>query len=79
MVTAEEIAGISLFDDLGPAELERLSRVAADIRVVPGEYAIHAGDERALFAVLQGRLETVAYVDGIERALARPAKPSGGR
>ncbi len=69
MVTAEEIAAVSLFADLGTAELERLSRVAADIRVVPGEYAIHAGDERALFAVLQGRLETVAYVDGIERVV----------
>ena len=28
---------------------------------------MHAGDERALFAVLEGCLETVALVDGIER------------
>ena len=69
MVTAEEIVGVSIFAGLGPVECERLSRVAADIRVVPGEYAIHAGDERALFAVLEGRLETVALVDGIERVV----------
>jgi thioredoxin reductase (NADPH) len=69
MVTPEEIAGISIFAELGAVERERLSRVVADIRLVPGEYAVHAGDERALFAVLEGRLETVAYVDGIERVV----------
>ena len=67
MVTAEEIAGVSIFADLGPLERERLSRVAADIRLMPGEYAIHAGDERALYAVLEGRLETLRVVDGVER------------
>lgn len=66
VVTADEIAGISIFADLGPVERERLSRVAADIRLLPGEYAIHAGDQRALFAVLEGRLETIRLVDGIE-------------
>ena len=69
MVTAEEIVGVSIFDGLGPVECQRLSRVAADVRLGPGEYAIHAGDERALFAVLEGRLETVALVDGIERVV----------
>jgi thioredoxin reductase (NADPH) len=72
VVTAEEIAGVSIFADLGTAERERLSRVAADIRVVPGEFAIHPGDERALYAVLEGHLETVTVVDGVER-------PVGGR
>jgi thioredoxin reductase (NADPH) len=69
MVTAEEIAGVSIFAGLGPAERERLSRAAADIRLVPGEFAIHAGDERALYAVLEGHLETVALVDGLERVV----------
>ncbi len=64
-MTAEDIAGISIFAGLGPAECDRLSRNAADIRLVPGEYAVHQGDERALFAVLEGRLETVGLVDGI--------------
>ncbi len=64
-MTAEDIAGISIFAGLGPAECDRLSRNAADIRLVPGEYAVHQGDERALFAVLEGRLETLGLVDGI--------------
>ncbi len=69
MVTADEIAGVAIFADLGPVERERLSRVAADIRLVPGEYAVHPGDGRALFAVLEGRLETIALEDGIPRVV----------
>jgi thioredoxin reductase (NADPH) len=57
MVTTEEIEGLPLFAALGPVERERLSRAAADIRLLEGEYAVHEGDERALFAVLKGRLE----------------------
>ena len=69
MVTADEIRSVSIFADLGPAESERLARVAADIRLNSGEYAIHAGDERALYAVLEGRLETIGVVDGIARVV----------
>jgi thioredoxin reductase (NADPH) len=69
MVTAEEIGGVSIFETLNDVERQRLSRAAADIRLQPGEYAIHAGDGRALFAVLQGRLETIEVVDGIERVV----------
>jgi thioredoxin reductase (NADPH) len=69
VVTADEIAGVSIFAELAPVERERLSRVAADIRLVPGEYAVHQGDGRALFAVLEGRLETVALEDGIPRVV----------
>jgi thioredoxin reductase (NADPH) len=69
VLTADEIAGVSIFAGLGAVERERLSRLAADIRLVPGQYAVHVGDERVLFAVLEGRLETVAVVDGIERVV----------
>jgi len=69
VVTADEIRSVSIFSDLGPAECERLARTAADIRLQAGEYAIHAGDERALYAVLEGRLETIGVVDGIARVV----------
>ena len=36
---------------------------------MPGEYAAHPGGERALFAVLEGRIEAVKLVDGIERVV----------
>ena len=44
-------------------------RAAADITLAPGEYAAHEGGERALFAVLDGRIEAVKLVDGIERVV----------
>jgi thioredoxin reductase (NADPH) len=69
MVTADEIAAIGVFAALGPSERERLSRAVADISLVPGEYAAPEGGERALFAVLEGRIEAVKLVDGIERVV----------
>jgi thioredoxin reductase (NADPH) len=69
MVTADEIAGVTVFAALDPGDRDRLSRVAADISLMPGEYAAQEGDERALFAVLDGRIEAVKLVDGIERVL----------
>jgi thioredoxin reductase (NADPH) len=69
MVTAEEIAQVALFAVLDAAQRERLSRVAADINLAPGEYAADQGSERALFAVLSGKIEPVQHVDGIARAV----------
>jgi len=69
MVTAEEIAGISVFASLGVGERDRLARAAADITLLPGEYAAHEGDERSLFAVLAGRVQAVKLVDGVERVV----------
>jgi thioredoxin reductase (NADPH) len=69
MVTAEEIAAIETFAPLGRDEQERLARAAADIGLVAGEYAANEGDDRALFAVLEGRIEAVKLVDGIERVV----------
>jgi thioredoxin reductase (NADPH) len=69
MVSAAEIAEVTIFASLGLAERERLSRAAADISLQPGEYAAPEGSERALFAVLEGRIEAVKSVDGIERVV----------
>src|SRR4051794_28718805 len=69
VVTAEEVAQVALFAALDGAQRERLSRVAADIELAPGEYAADQGSERALFAVLAGKIEPVQHVDGIVRAV----------
>jgi thioredoxin reductase (NADPH) len=69
LVTAEEIAGVAIFADLGADGCEQLARVAADLRLVAGEYAVHEGDDRALFVVMEGRLDTINIVDGIERVV----------
>jgi thioredoxin reductase (NADPH) len=67
MVSAEEIGEVGAFAALDTAEREQLSRVAADIGLVAGEYAANEGDERAIFAVLDGRIEATKTVDGVER------------
>src|SRR5213594_1365086 len=67
MVTADEIREVAVFAGLDTVACERLSRVAADISLMPGEYAAPEGSQRALFAVLDGHVEVTKLVDGIER------------
>jgi thioredoxin reductase (NADPH) len=69
MVTADDIARVTIFAALDATARERLCRAAADITLTPGEYAANEGDERALFAVLDGRIEAVKLVDGVERVV----------
>jgi thioredoxin reductase (NADPH) len=69
MLTIEDVAAIPLFSNLPPTELERLARNAADLRLAAGEFAVHAGEEPALLAVLSGKIEVVKTFDGVERTL----------
>jgi thioredoxin reductase (NADPH) len=69
MVTPDEIGEVTIFAGLDAAARERLARVAADISLVPGEWAVPEGGDRALFAVLEGHLEVVKLIDGIERLI----------
>jgi thioredoxin reductase (NADPH) len=69
MVTADEIERVALFANLDERARERLSRAAADLSLLPGEYAAYEGGERALFAVLDGRIEAVKLTEGIERVV----------
>lgn len=69
MLTSEDIAGIPLFSKLSALELEHLVQTVADIQLASGEYAVHEGEERALFVVLAGKLEVTKLVDGIERTI----------
>ena len=69
MLTIEDVSAIPLFSALAAADRERLARTSADIRLAPGEFAVHEGGEPALFAVLSGKIEVIKTVDGIERTL----------
>jgi thioredoxin reductase (NADPH) len=69
VVTQEEIGRVALFAALDPVQREQLSRAAADIGLAAGEYAVIEGGEQALFALLEGRIEAVKLVDGIERVV----------
>jgi thioredoxin reductase (NADPH) len=69
VVTAEEIGRVALFTDLDESERDRLSRLVADITLAPGEFVVHEGDERALFGVLEGRIEVLRRFDGVESVI----------
>jgi thioredoxin reductase (NADPH) len=65
MVTADDIAAVRVFGELDADDRERLARAAADVALAPGE--------RALFAVLDGHIEAIKLVDGIERVVGSRA------
>jgi len=70
MLTIDDIRAIPLFATLAVPQLERLAQTSADLRLAAGEYAAHeGGQERALFAVLSGKMEVVKLIDGVERTL----------
>ena len=69
MLTPDDIRAVPLFASLSDAALDRLARSCADIRLNTGEFAVHEGGERALYAVLSGRIEVVKKFDGVERRL----------
>jgi len=70
MLTIDDVRAIPLFSTLALPELERLAQTSADLHLGAGEYAAHeGGDERALFAVLAGKMRVVKLIDGVERTL----------
>src|SRR5262245_63320675 len=69
MLTVDDVAAVPLFSALPALELERLARTSADLHLDPGEFAVPEGGERALFAVLTGKIEVVKTIDGVERRL----------
>jgi hypothetical protein len=56
MLTIDDVRSIPLFSTLAASELERLAETSADL-LSAGEFAVHEGDDRALYAVLAGKLE----------------------
>jgi thioredoxin reductase (NADPH) len=69
MLTLDDIRAIPLFSTLSDAELDHLANTSADLHLCPGEFAVHEGGERALYAVLSGKMEVVKLFDGVERTL----------
>lgn len=70
MLTIDDVRAVPLFATLAAPELARLAQTSADLHLAAGEYAAHeGGEERALFAVLAGKMEVVKSFDGVERTL----------
>src|SRR5271154_6210485 len=69
MLTPDELAAIPIFSTLSPVALADVARTAADIYLSAGEYAVYEGEPPALFVVLEGAIEVIKLVDGVERKL----------
>ena len=69
MLTVDDIRSVPLFSTLAVAEIDRLAETSADLHLAAGEFAVHEGGERALYAVVAGKIEVVKLVDGVERTL----------
>jgi thioredoxin reductase (NADPH) len=69
MLTVDDLLKVPLFSSLATTELQHLVRTSADIHVAAGEVVVPEGGERALFAVLAGKIEVFKTIDGIERKL----------
>src|ERR687894_3066633 len=69
MLTVDDVREIPLFSTLALTELERLAQTSADLHLSAGEFAVPEGGDRALYAVLDGKIEVVKLVDGVERTL----------
>jgi len=69
MLTVDDIRSVPLFSTLAVAEIDRLAETSADLHLAAGEFAVHEGGDRALYAVLSGKIEVVKLFDGIERTL----------
>lgn len=69
MLTIDDIRAVPLFSTLTDDELVHLAQTSADLNLLPGEFAVPEGGERALFVVLSGKIEVVKLFDGVERRL----------
>jgi thioredoxin reductase (NADPH) len=69
MLTIDDIRAVPLFSTLPDNELEDLAHTSADLHLCAGEFAVHEGGERALYAVLSGKMEVIKTFDGVERTL----------
>jgi len=71
VITPDDVTRITIFAELGEDDRAQLARAAADLTLAPGEFAAEQGSERALFGLIEGCIEAVQTVDGVERIVGR--------
>ncbi len=73
MITADALRALPVFSAVPDEGLAYLAGAVEDIRLAPGEYFAHEGDDRALFVVIEGQAEITKVVGGAERVIGRRA------
>ena len=69
MITVDGLRAMHVFEGVPEEGLAYLAAAVEDIRLVPGEYFAHEGDERSLFVVVEGLAEITKIVNGDERII----------
>jgi len=69
LITTSELRAISLFSRLSESVLGELAAGIADIHLRTGEFAVHEGEPRALLVTIEGRLEVIKEIDGVQRVI----------
>jgi thioredoxin reductase (NADPH) len=69
MITTDELRAIPAFSELPQEAIDYLATSVEDIRLAPGEYFAHEGDDRAFFVIVEGRAELTKIVNGEERVI----------
>jgi len=70
VLTIDDVRAIPLFSTLAVTGLERLAQTSADLHLGAGGFAVPEGGDRALYAVLAGKVKVVKLIDGVERTLS---------
>ena len=69
MITVSELRAVPLFARVDVSTLEQLARTVADIRLAASENVANEGEPGALIVIIEGRLEVVKVIDGLERVI----------
>jgi thioredoxin reductase (NADPH) len=69
MLEASELAAIPILSTVPAEELARAARAVADLRLTEGDFAAHEGDPRALYIVLEGKIEVIKVLDGLAKTI----------
>lgn len=69
MIGVDQLRAVKTFAQLPPKTLTYLAAAVEDIQLLPGEYFLHEGDERALIVVIEGLVEITKVVAGEERVI----------
>jgi len=69
LITVEDLRGVPLFHDLPDEEAGTVASRLADIHLRAGDWLIHEGEQPSFFLLLEGSLELLKMVHGIERPL----------
>jgi thioredoxin reductase (NADPH) len=69
MITPRELRSIPLFADLPDSEAGTLTSRLADVRLRKGEFLIREGEQPSFFMLLEGSVELLKRVHGVERRI----------